>query len=255
MLVCVLAVAAAVGVVATAAFLFRRLDHGTDDVVPDGPTAGHAGSMLSSLFLLVFAIAIIVPWTTADSARQNTYAESRAAVETYWSAARLPAPAGAQVQQQVRDYVQYVLQKEWPLMADGRLSLEGASRLDALRTQVAGLIVTGDEAKSAKSETLEDMKDLSAARRQRAADAQAAPPAGVLPLTILTGAIVILFPFLAGARPRGRTLVPLFVMAAMLGFGVFLTWQISHVFASGLSVGPEAFRAALTEFQRIPWSG
>jgi hypothetical protein len=253
MLVCVLAMAAAIGVVATAAFLFRRLGNGTDDLVPDGPSASHAGSMLSSLFLLVFAIAIVVPWTTADAARQNTYAESQAAVETYWAAARLPAPAGAQVQQQVRDYVGTVLDKDWPLMAAGRLSLEGASRLDALRTQVAGLTVKGDDAKDAKTQVLDEVKALSQARRQREADARSTPPAGVLPLTILTGSIVLVFPFLAGARPRGRTLVPLLVMAALLGFGVYLTWQISHVFASGLSVGPDAFRAALTEFQRIPW--
>ncbi|MFG1874567.1 hypothetical protein ACGFIV_06980 [Sphaerisporangium sp. NPDC049003] len=255
MLVCVLAVAAAIGVVAGAAFLFRRLGSGTDDLVPDGPSAGHAGSMLSSLFLLVFAIAIVVPWTTADAARQNTYAESQAAVETYWSAARLPAPGGSQLQQQLRDYVGFVVHKEWPLMASGRLSAEGASRLETLRTQAAAMIVNDDDARSAKADVLDEVRDLSAARRQRAADARATPPAGLLPLTIVTGLIVIVFPFMAGARPRGKTLVPLVVMAGLLGFGVFLTWQISHVFSSGLSVGPDAFSAALTEFQRIPWSG
>lgn len=255
MLVCILAVAAAVGVVALAAFLFRRLADGTEDLAPNGPSAGHAGSMLSSLFLLVFAIAIVVPWTTADAARQNTYTESQAAVETYWSAARLPAPAGTQVQQQVRDYVGFVLHKEWPLMASGQLSPESAARLDTLRTHVAGLTVSGDEAKSAKTEVLDEVKAMAAARRQRVADVHAAPPAGVLPLTILTGTIVIIFPFLAGARPRGRTLVPLMLMAALLGFGVYLTWHISHVFDSGLSVGPEAFRAALAEIQQIPWGG
>ncbi len=255
MLVCLLAIAAAVGVVALAAFLFRRLVEGTDDHAPNGPTANYAGSMLSSLFLLVFAIAIVVPWTTADAARQNTNAESQAAVEAYWSASRLPAPAGAQVQQQVRDYVGFVVHKEWPLMASGQLSPEGGSRLDALRNQVAGLTVTGDDAKAAKSDLLDDMKDISAARRQREADARAQPPAGVLPLAIFTGLTVILFPFLAGARPRGNALVPLTLMAALLGFGIYLAWHITHVFDSGLSVGPDAFQTALSEFQRIPWSG
>ncbi|MFC4585408.1 bestrophin-like domain [Sphaerisporangium corydalis] len=255
MLVCVLAVASAVGVVVLAAVLFRRLGRGVEDPAPDGPTAGHAGSMISSLFLLVFAIAIIVPWTAADAARQNTYAESQAAVDAYWTAGRLPAPAGAQVQRQVRDYVGFVLDKEWPLMATGRLSDEGASRMDALRAQTAALIVQGDDAKAVKSAVVEEIRGLASARRQREADARATPPSGVLPLTILTGLIVVLFPFLAGARPRGRTLVPLVLMAAMLGFGVYLTWQITHVFDSGLAVGPEAFRTALAEFQRIPWSG
>ncbi len=56
-----------------------------DDPDPDGPTAAHTGAMLSALFLLAFAIAIVVPWTTADAARSNTYAESHAVSEAYWA--------------------------------------------------------------------------------------------------------------------------------------------------------------------------
>ncbi|MEZ0075724.1 hypothetical protein [Planotetraspora sp. GP83] len=252
MLVCVLAVTAAIGLVALAAFLFRKLNCGTDDREPRGASAGHSGAMLSSLFLLVFAIAIVVPWTTADSARQNTYAEGQAAVETYWSAAELPAPAGGEVQRELRDYVSFVLDKEWPVMATGRLSPEGSSRLDTLRTQVTALSVTGDDARSAKSAVLDRMADLSAARRQRAADAAAAPPPGVLVLTIFTGIVVVVFPFLAGARPRGLAIVPLVAMAALLGVGIYLAWDISHVFTGGLAVKPDAFMSALQEFQRIP---
>ncbi|MFD2352725.1 hypothetical protein ACFSTC_30725 [Nonomuraea ferruginea] len=44
--------------------------------------------MLSALFLLVFAIAVIVPWTTADAARQNTQVESRAVADAYWGRRR-----------------------------------------------------------------------------------------------------------------------------------------------------------------------
>ena len=78
-----------------------------------------------------------------------------------------------------------------------------------------------------------------AARTLRAADAQTTPPAGLLTLTILDRpASVILFPFLAGARPRGLTILPLLAMAAMLGFGIYMTWDISHAFAGALAVGP-----------------
>src|SRR3954464_13836200 len=119
MLVCISAVVAAVGVVVIAALLFRKSGRGTEDGDPGGATAGHAGSMLSALFLLAFAIAIIVPWTAADSARQNTQAESQAIVDAYWSAAALPAPAGSEVQASLRDYVRFVISREWPLMGKG----------------------------------------------------------------------------------------------------------------------------------------
>ncbi|GLW98164.1 DUF4239 domain-containing protein [Microtetraspora sp. NBRC 16547] len=252
MLVCILAVASAIGTVALAASLFRKLGRGTDDRDPGGPSTGHAGAMLSALFLLVFAIAIIVPWTTADAARQNTYAEGEAAVQTYWASTALPAPAASAVQAQLRGYLGFVLDKEWPLMADGRLSLEGSALLNGLRSQVTGLSVTGDEARDAKSAVLDALANLSAARHQRAADARTTPPAGVMALTILTGVVVIVFPFLAGARPRGMAIVPLVTMAALLGVGTYLAWDISHVFSGGLAVKPEALRAAAQEIQRIP---
>lgn len=251
MLAPVLAIAAAIAVVALAAFLFRKLDRGVDDRDPGGPSVGHAGAMLSALFLLVFAIAIIVPWTTADAARENTYTESQAAVEAYWAAGRLPYPAAGMVQTELRDYVGFVIEQEWRLMASGNLSPEGAARLNTIREQVAGLQVKGAEAEESKAAVLEQVQNLSSSRRQRAADAQATPPTGILVLTVVTGLVVLLFPFMAGARPRGASLVPMLTMAALLGIGIFLTFDIVRVFDGGLAVRPDAFTAALQEFQRI----
>src|SRR5258708_25176758 len=66
-----------------------------EDGEPEGPTASHSGGILSALFLLVFAIAIIVPWTAADTARHNTYAEVQSLNEAYWRAPPLPPPRRA----------------------------------------------------------------------------------------------------------------------------------------------------------------
>ncbi|HEY9524129.1 MAG TPA: hypothetical protein VIR33_12880 [Thermopolyspora sp.] len=251
MLVYILAIGAAIAVVIIAAVLFRRLGRDVEDRDPSGVTAGHAGSMLSALFLLAFAIAIVVPWTSADSARQNTYTESQAIVDAYWSSTGLPAAEGQQLQGELRDYVRFVLDREWRLMADGRLSLEGWSRLDTMRAQLMALKVTGALA-DARDAALEKIRDISTARRQRAADAMAEPPPALLLMTVLTGLAVTIFPFLAGARPRGLTVVPLVLMAALLGVGIYMAFDIAHVFAGGLAVKPDAFTAALQEFQRVP---
>jgi hypothetical protein len=254
MLVCILAVVAAITVVVTAAALFRRFGRGAEDRDPGGATAGHAGSMLSALFLLVFAIAIVVPWTTADSARENAYAESRALVEAYWAAAALPAPAGAEVQAGIRDYTGLLLGDEWHLMQRGHLTEQGWTELDALRTKVANLPVANDDQKDDRTAVLTQIQSLETARGQRAMDAKARPPAGLLWMTILTGLVVLVFPLLAGARPKGMTVVPLGVMAALLGVGVYLAWDISHVFSGALRVKPDAFATAQQEFQHIPAS-
>lgn len=254
MLVCILAVVAAVGVVIAAATIFRKLGRGTDDGDPTGATAGHAGSMLSALFLLVFAIAIVVPWTTADSARENTYAESRALVEAYWAASALPAPEGRDVQADLRGYTDLVVGREWDLMERGHVTGEGTDRLNALRTKVLNLPAADDDQKDDRTAVLEQIQALSAARDQRAMDAKTRPPAGLLYMTVLAGFVVLVFPFLAGARPRPLTVVPLGVMAALLGVGIFLAFDISHVFTGALRVKPDAYAAAQQQFQQIPES-
>jgi hypothetical protein len=255
MLVCILAAASAVAVVIVASRVFRKPSGDPKPGETDIETPRHSGAMLSALFLLVFAMAIVVPWTTADSARQNTYAESQAVVEAYWSASALPAPASGQVQAELRDYALFVRDREWPLMAEKRLSKDGWSRLDTLRTHVTGLRVTSDDTRDARAAVLGELRNLSAARYRRAADASATPPAGLLLLTIVAGLAVIIFPFVAGARPRGKALAPLVVMAALLGVGVYLAFNISHVFTGGLTVEPDAFTAALQEFQRTSGGG
>lgn len=253
MLVLILAVVAAVSAVIAAAFLFRRSRHGVDDHEPHGATAGHAGSMLSALFLLAFAIVIVVPWTSADAARQNTQTESQAIVDAYWAAAQLPAPYGAQVQASLRDYVHFVVDDEWPLMKKGRLSPEGWTRLDTLRAQVTSLDVTG-AAQDARATLLDRLRDMAAARGQRSVDAKSAPPAGLLFLTVLAAFLVVAFPFLAGARPRGAALIPLGAMVAMLAVGLYLAFDIEHVFTGALRVKPDAYTAAQQEFPHIPES-
>lgn len=254
MLVCILAVVAAVGVVVAAALVFRVFGSGTDDRDPGGTTAGHAGSMLSALFLVAFAIAIVVPWTTADSARQNTYTESHEIVEAYWAASALPAPTGGQVQADLRAYVQLLTGREWRLMEQGHLSAEGEARLDAIRKEVMDFRVANGDQKDAQTAVLDHVQAMSAARSQRAMDAKTRPPIGLLWVTVLTGLVVLLFPFLAGARPRGAAILPLGVMAALLGLGIFLVFDISHVFSGALRVRPDAYSIAQQAFPQIPES-
>ncbi|GAA2635990.1 hypothetical protein SMC26_34395 [Actinomadura fulvescens] len=250
-----IAAASAVGLVIIAALLVRRVRSGTDDEAPDGPTTGHTGAMLSALFLLAFAIAIVVPWTTTDSARLNTYAESQAIVEGAWSATDLPPTYSNRVRSELYDYAQFVRTQEWRLMANGRLSPDGWTRLERLRRDVAAFPAKSTDQKDTQAAVLDDIADITSARRQRAMDAKTTPPPGLLAVTLLTGLIVLLFPILAGARPRGMSILPLALMAALLGIGMYLTFDISHTFTGALGVKPDAFTAILDELQRIPGSG
>jgi hypothetical protein len=244
------AAVAAVALVVIAAFAFKK--YGKHDDEPSGPTAGHAGAMLSALFLLVFSIAVIVPWTTADSARQNTYAEAQSLSEAYWAAGSLPASDGQVIRYGIADYARFVADKEWPEMADGKLSEAGWHKLDAVRVAVRNMKFKDDDTKTVRDNVNERIREVYAARQQRTVDAGASLPTGVLVFTVITGLVMVIFPFLAGARPRGMAMAPLVVMAILLCICISAVFNIDHTFSGGLAVGPDAFTSALRGFARIP---
>ncbi|MFC0042701.1 hypothetical protein [Actinomadura rayongensis] len=251
-----LAALCAVAVVLLAGRLARRMRLGDEDAAADGPTNAHAGSMLSALFLAAFAIAIVVPWTTTDAARLNTFAESQAIVEATWTTTRLPAAEGAPLRDALTGYARFVRDREWPRMHDGRMNPAGDTALDDLRRRAIALPTDkGDEQSDARTALLDQIAQISTARHQRGMDARSSPPGWLLVITIATGLVVVLLPFLSGARPRGWTLVPLGIMAGLLGVGVWLAIDISHVFAGALAVKPTAFTAALAEIARIGAGG
>ncbi|GAA1539372.1 DUF4239 domain-containing protein [Actinomadura kijaniata] len=248
----VVAALAAIALVVLAAVTFRRF--GRADGEPEGATAGHAGAMLSALFLIFFAIALIVPWTSSDEETKTNAAAAQSLVEAYWDTTLLPAADRGPVREEIRGYLRYVRDREWPRLADGADSLdaEGWRRLDALRTRLAGVRTTDEQMKDARDDAVERVREVYSARRQTAANLGDVLPASVLVLTILTGLLMIVFPWLAGARPAGMPLVLLGVMAAVLGVSLSLCLDLNNLFGGSFTVRPDAYTDALAEVARIP---
>ncbi|GAA3242666.1 hypothetical protein [Actinocorallia longicatena] len=225
---------------------------GRIDDEPDGPTASHSGAMISALFLLIFAIAIIVPWTVADSARQNTYAEAQSLVEAYWAAGDLPPAEADSTRAALRDYTRYVSGPEWRTLRDGELGPDGWSKLDMLRGHLGELTFKEKEQKDALDAVEGHLEEVFAARRQRAVDAESSLPGGVLFLTLVTALLVLLLPLVSGAKPRGWVWVPYALLAVCLAVSVQLAFSINHTFKGPLGVSADAFKTAQQEFDRIP---
>jgi hypothetical protein len=248
---CVLAAVAAVALVVIVDVLSSRFGKSKVDEAPDGVASSHGGAMIKSLFLMAFALGLILPWTTNDSARQNTYAEAQAVIEAYWQANRLPAAEAAIVHNDLRNYTTFVINDEWPVMATGELSQQGWTMLDNMRGSLMALNYADKFSSDADTAVLNQVSDIYAARRQRAVDADASLPEAVIVFAVITGILVIIYPFLVGVRPRGKAIAPILLTSALIGAGLYLIVDNNHVFSGGIAVKPDAFQSALQEMQRI----
>ena len=85
--------------------------------------AGFIYAALGVIYALLLALVVIAVWEEYGASRETVEQEANAAADIFWLADRLPAPRGTHIQELVRSYAQEVVEKEWPLMEQGRTPL------------------------------------------------------------------------------------------------------------------------------------
>ena len=138
MLICIIAAAAAIGVVVLAAVAFRLLGRGANDRDPKGATAGHAGGMLSAFSparLRHRGGRAMDDGGRGSPEHLRREPGDRPGLLVGFRAARARTGPGAN---ELRGYVVLVRATEWPLMGKGQLSPQGWTLLDTLRGRSLG---------------------------------------------------------------------------------------------------------------------
>ncbi|PKV90155.1 DUF4239 domain-containing protein [Streptomyces sp. TLI_146] len=239
---------AAVAVTTTAFLVTRRQGPEAPDL-PKGVEM--AVGAVSGLFVFSFAFLALNAQTELNAARKAALSEASALKEVYFAAQGLDDTARVQVRQGIVDYTRSVVTAEWPAMRDGRPDESTARGLDTLRLRVYKMPASDDAAKAARAEVTQRMRDVYMARRERLAEKDAQVPLPILSLMIGAGVATLLVIALFG-RPSSRVHYGLLAVgAAGFAYMIFLILALNHPYGGGISIGPDAYREALTRYQQI----
>jgi hypothetical protein len=85
--------------------------------------AGFIYAALGVIYAVLLALVVIAVWEEFGRARVTVEGEANALAEIFWLAHRLPEPERHQLQELARSYAEEVVDKEWPLMEQGRTPL------------------------------------------------------------------------------------------------------------------------------------
>ncbi|MBV9450647.1 MAG: DUF4239 domain-containing protein [Streptosporangiaceae bacterium] len=214
---------------------------------PEDVTLGFLGPSLAALYLLVLALAVAAEWGTISDAHQSATTEASALHQLYWSAAGLPAAAGAELRAEVREYATAVVTRDWPQMARGTLDDRTEEMLGAMKQTVLRVNPPDAAASAAQTDSLNQLTTLSAVRAQREDDAGVKLPSGLLAGVIATSVVVALFPFAVGIRPVLPSVVLASMQAALVAIGVVVIFQLNHAYSGPLAVQPAPIRALVQQ--------
>lgn len=194
--------------------------------------------------LVVFVLVGVIQ--SAGATRQAAAREADSLVAAVWAADAFPEASRAEVGREARAYAEIVINREWPLLRDGKpVKQDGWIALQRLRHAVVEASVSSEVQLDRRSEASDRVVDAYLARQARlTTGTDQIPP--VLWLVLAMGAVAsVALPYLFGGGSAGSYIFLVATMAALMAMLLFAIFQLQNPFSDSGGVTPDAFRSAL----------
>jgi len=219
--------------------------------------AGFIYAALGVIYAVLLALVVIAVWEEYRAASETVEQEANALAEIFWLAHRLPEPEGSHLQELARSYALEVVDKEWPLMAQGKTPLmtsqegtpTGWALIDDIRANLQEIEPRTPADEQLYAEGLDQVQRLADARRMRLVAAEEGIPGVLWAVLIFGGMAAVGFTYLFGLENTWAHRLMVVTLAAVIGLVLFTIGAIEHPFSGGARIGTEAFNLVLERFE------
>ena len=203
------------------------------------------GAMMQSVMvfygLAVALMAVSVSQTYSDVSKIVS-GEATALAALYRDVSSYPEAIRPRLQNELRDYVQYVIQEAWPLQARGKVPGGGVERMDRFQAILVAFEPATEGQKLLHGETLRAYNQMILARRLRLDAVNTGLPA-VMWAVIVAGAFIGLsasfFFKVEDARLQG---IQVLLLSAFIGLVIFMIFALDRPFRGDLGLGSEPYQ-------------
>ncbi len=166
-----------------------------------------------------------------------------------------PESSRAQLEDQLRAYTRFIIEKDWPAHRKGEVDNEGNRLLDQFEDAVRKFEPSSEREKIAHTEVVHSVTQVDQARRVRLSSVTAGLPASLW-VVVLVGGVLnmgLLYLFWVDNVLLHAILVAVF--ATFIGLMIFLTAAMDNPFRGQFSVSPDAYQEVLDEVMTVPKPG
>lgn len=214
-------------------------------------TATVLHAFVSVLYAVALALIVVNVQAEFSAVEDAALTEASKVSDLYRNLDGLDGPDRARLQAEIRQYVDLVLDKEWPANNQGLQSEETIRAIDMLARHIIQLHPTTPDAQVVQGALLTDIDDVLDARRKRLFMGQASM-SPIMWLIIAAGAaITIGFASLFPMRRVSRQIAVMSLAAVMFGLMIFLVVAMDRPLRGELSVQPDAFRLIKGNIERL----
>ena len=203
------------------------------------------GTMVQSVMVfygLALALIAVTVWQTYSDISKIISQEATAVAALYRDVSGYPEPIRPQLQQGLRDYLDYVIHKAWPLQQRGQVPGGGVDLMNRFQATLISFEPATEGQKILHAETLRAYNHMIQSRRLRL-DAVHTRLPNVLWVVVFAGAIISLsasfFFKVEDVRLHGIQVV---LLATFIGLVIFMTLALDRPFRGDLGLGTEPYQ-------------
>lgn len=201
-------------------------------------------SAIGVFYSLVMGLIAVEVWSQYDEARNIISDEAAAVAGLYEDVGGLPEPFGTDLQNDLRVYLNFVIEEDWPAQQRGEIIDGGTRLLNAFQKKLYSFEPKTLGQQSMFAETLDEYNNLIDTRRLRV-DAVGSTLPGIMWVIVVVGAILaILVTYLLKIERPTHLLLTTF-LALFVGMVMFVIYGLDSPLSGPLAVPPDSFQIVL----------
>jgi hypothetical protein len=210
--------------------------------------AGFIYAVLGVTYAVLLGLMVVAVWEQWEAAAHTADDEASSLAEIFWIADRLPESDGRHIQELARSYARVVVDEEWPLMEHEKSSPRAWDLLDEIRASLQDFDPSTPGQEVLYEQSLERMRDLADARRDRLLEAEKGLPV-ILWVVLITGGIIVVgFTYLFGLQSTVIHLLMVGSLALIIALVLFTVAALNYPFKGDITIHPEAMEHVLGRF-------
>jgi hypothetical protein len=211
------------------------------------------GTMVQSVmvcYALAVALIAIKVWETHGATSQVVSTEAAATAGFWRDVSNYPEPVRAQLQDGVRDYVEFIIHQAWPLQRMGKPPAGGVELVDRIQRVLARFEPTTEGQKAFHQEAWRAYNRLIEVRRLRLDAVGNGLPWAMWSVVILGAAISICTAFFFRVEDVRLHRIMVLLLSTFIALVIFVILAMDRPFRGDLGIGPESFQLVYDQLMK-----
>ncbi len=224
-----------------------RRNVGLERLSTNNEIAGFKFATVGVIYAVLLAFAVIVVWEKFSDAETAVVQEAGASA-TIFRLIDGTDPESVATRAAMANYLRLAIDRDWPLMAEGKKSPDVTKALDSLYSIAVQATEKQSRDRAIYYELFKQLDVFTQARRTRLhLSTGVVPP--IVWLVLYGGAILTMsFTFFFGAKNLRAQVMMNGILAVMVFLGLVVMVSIDHPFTGPVKVGDEPLKSVLEDF-------